>query len=160
MGLSDAPLLFNFEHESSENLTYIPMIVRFNLDRFGLRISLEQWQLLPLEDRRLLARFPADDDTAIEPNFDHALFEMLRTHANLEPSWFQPEEQPAWRTTDAVPDALAQQCALAGLPVPAVAQWQQLAPFRRYVLMKLSRKPTLNHDFVPAMREFGLTATH
>jgi len=26
--------------------------------------------------------------------------------------------------------------------------------------MKLSRKPTLNHDFVPAMREFGLTATH
>lgn len=60
MGLSDAPLLFDFELDSSENLTYIPMIVRFNLDRFGLRISLEQWQLLPLEDRKLLARFPAD----------------------------------------------------------------------------------------------------
>lgn len=41
MGLSDAPLLFDFELDSSENLTYIPMIVRFNLDRFGLRISLE-----------------------------------------------------------------------------------------------------------------------
>ena len=65
MGLSDAPLLFAFEHASSENFTYIPMIVRFNLDRFGLRISLEQWQLLPLEDRKLLARFPADEDTAI-----------------------------------------------------------------------------------------------
>ena len=82
MGLSDAPLLFAFEHASSENFTYIPMIVRFNLDRFGLRISLEQWQLLPLEDRKLLARFPADEDTAIGSNFDHALFEMLRTHAD------------------------------------------------------------------------------
>ncbi|MDI9681113.1 nitrate reductase associated protein, partial [Burkholderia cenocepacia] len=49
---------------------------------------------------------------------------------------------------------------LAGLPAPALAQWQRLAPFQRYVLVKLSRKPTLNHDFLPAMREFGLTATH
>ena len=48
-------------------------------------------------------------------------------------------------------------CARPVLP-PALAQWQQLAPFQRYVLMKLSRKPTLNHDFVPAMREFGLAA--
>ncbi|HDR9486172.1 MULTISPECIES: nitrate reductase associated protein [Burkholderia] len=160
MGLSDAPLLFNFEHDSSENLTYIPMIVRFNLDRFGLRISLEQWQLLPLEDRKLLARFPADEDTAIEPNFDHALFEMLRTHADLEPSWFQPDEQPTWRATDIVPESLVQQSALAGLMAPELAQWQRLAPFQRYVLVKLSRKPKLNHDFLPAMREFGLTATH
>ena len=37
MGLNEAPLLFNFEVESSENFTYIPMSVRFNLDRFGLR---------------------------------------------------------------------------------------------------------------------------
>ena len=85
---------------------------------------------------------------------------MLRTHADLEPSWFQPDEQPTWRATDTVPESLVQQSALAGLPAPALAQWQRLAPFQRYVLMKLSRKPTLNHDFVPAMREFGLTATH
>ncbi len=104
MGLNEAPLLFNFEVESSENFTYIPMSVRFNLDRFGLRITLEQWQLLPLEDRKLLARFPVEEDAEIEPNFDHALFEMLRTHANVEPEWFTPEEAPAWRRTDSVPD--------------------------------------------------------
>ena len=158
MGISDAPLLFDFELDSSENLTYIPMIVRFNLDRFGLRISLEQWQLLPLEDRKLLARFPADEAAEIEPNFDHALFEMLRTHAGLEPTWFEPDSSPAWRSTETVPDALVQQSALAGLPAPDLAQWRGLAPFQRYVLVKLSRKPKLNHDFLPAMREFGLTA--
>ncbi len=159
MGLSDAPLLFGFEVESSEDLTYIPMAVRFNLDRFGLRITLAQWQLLPYEDRRLLARFPVDEDTQIEPNFDHALFEMLRTHANVEPEWFSPEEAPAWRDLAAVPGGVAHQAALAGLAAPSVDAWSRLAPFQRYVLGKLSRKPESNHDFVPAMREFGLAAS-
>lgn len=156
MGLSEAPLLFGFEAKSSENLTFIPMVVRFNLDRFGLRISLAQWQMLPHEDRKLLARFPVDDDVAIEPNFDHALFEMLRTHANVEPEWFSPDEAPAWRRTDAIPDGVLAQAALANLPTPSAGQWAELDPFRRYVLAKLSRKPEANHDFVPAMREFGL----
>jgi len=155
MGLNEAPLLFNFEIESSENFTYIPMSVRFNLDRFGLRISLAQWQLLPLEDRKLLARFPVEEDVEIEPNFDHALFEMLRTHANVEPEWFTPDDAPAWRRTDSVPDGVAKQAQLAGLVAPAVAQWAELAPFKRYVLAKLSRKQEVNHDFVPAMKEFG-----
>lgn len=155
MGLNEAPLLFNFEVESSENFTFIPMSVRFNLDRFGLRISLAQWQSLPLEDRKLLARFPVEEDAEIEPNFDHALFEMLRTHANVEPEWFTPDEAPAWRRTDSVPADVTHQAGLAGLPTPDVAQWAKLAPFKRYVLAKLSRKPEANHDFVPAMKEFG-----
>ena len=155
MGLNEAPLLFNFEVQSSENFTYIPMSVRFNLDRFGLRITLAQWQMLPLEDRKLLARFPVEEDVEIEPNFDHALFEMLRTHANIEPEWFTPEDAPAWRSTDSVPDGVSKQAQLAGLVAPGVAQWAELAPFKRYVLAKLSRKQEINHDFVPAMKEFG-----
>ncbi|CAH2805350.1 MAG: NAD-dependent aldehyde dehydrogenase associated with FdhD [uncultured Paraburkholderia sp.] len=155
MGLNEAPLLFDFEVESSENFTFIPMCVRFNLDRFGLRISLEQWQMLPLEDRKLLARFPVDEDEEIEPNFDHALFEMLRTHANVEPEWFTPEESLAWRRTDSVPEGVVRQAQLAGLAAPGVARWAELATFKRYVLAKLSSKTEANHDFVPAMREFG-----
>ncbi|QBQ96684.1 nitrate reductase associated protein [Paraburkholderia pallida] len=158
MALNDAPLLFHYEVKSSEDLTFIPMCVRFNLDRFGLRISLAQWQLLPYEDRRLLARFPVDEDTEIEPNFDHALFEMLRTHANVEPEWFAPEEAPAWRDANTVPGGIANQAALANLREPAVDDWARLAPFQRYVLAKLARKPEANHDFVPAMQEFGLAA--
>ena len=157
MGLHETPLMFDFERVSSENLTYMPMSVRFNLDRFGLRISLAQWQMLPHADRVLLARFPVtDDDTAIEPNFDHALFEMMRTHANVEPEWFTPEPAPAWRNADAVPAGVIHQSEIAGVPAPAPARWAQLDPFKRYVLAKLSRKPEGNHDFLPAMREFGL----
>ena len=160
MGLSDAPLLFAFEHASSENFTYIPMIVRFNLDRFGLRISLEQWQLLPLEDRKLLARFPADEDTAIEP--------QLRSRAVRNAAYARgprPLVVPAGRAADLACHrhraGVARAAERAGRADGArAAQWQRLAPFQRYVLVKLSRKPKLNHDFLPAMREFGLTATH
>ena len=96
--------------------------------------------------------------TEIEPNFDHALFEMLRTHANVEPEWFEPEPAPAWRDANAVPPGIAHQAALASLSAPDVAAWARLAPFQRYVLAKLARKPESNHDFAPAMREFGLAA--
>ncbi|HWX12964.1 MAG TPA: nitrate reductase associated protein [Trinickia sp.] len=156
MGLLEAPLLFDFEVVSSEDFKFIPMSVRFNLDRFGLRISLAQWQLLPYADRVLLARFPVHDDAAIEPNFDHALFEMMHTHANVEPDWFTPDAEPPWSRIDAVPEGVMHQCSIAGLPVPTRETWAQLAPFKRYVLAKLSRKPEGNHDFVPAMKEFGL----
>lgn len=160
MGMLEEPFLFDFEVVSSEDFKFMPMSVRFNLDRFGLRISLAQWQMLPYVDRILLARFPVDDDDdkAIEPNFDHALFEMMRTHANAEPEWFTPDADPAWRNLDAVPDGVAHQCGIADLAVPTCERWAQLAPFQRYVLTKLSRKPEGNHDFRPAMHEFGLAA--
>ncbi|ALK31895.1 nitrate reductase associated protein [Burkholderia plantarii] len=162
MELSSQPLLFGFEVESSEDFTFIPMIVRFHLDRCALRISLDQWQRLPLEDRRLLARFPvvvgAREQDAAQPDFASALAQMLRTHAAGEAGRIEPETAPAWRDTATIPAALAAQCALAGLPAPDAAAWAALGPFERYVLAKLSRKPKLNHDFLPAMREFGLAA--
>ncbi|WP_116139341.1 nitrate reductase associated protein [Trinickia diaoshuihuensis] len=156
MGLLETPLLFDFELVSSENLTYMPMSVRFNLDRFGLRISLAQWQLLPHADRALLARFPVDEDAQIEPNFDHALFEMMRTHANVEPDWFTPEPDPAWRNAAAVPERLQAHSRAVGAAALGVERWAQLDPFKRYVLTKLTRKDEPSHDFLPAMREFGL----
>jgi len=156
MGLHDTPLLFDFELVSSEDLTYMPMSVRFNLDRFGLRISLAQWQLLPHADRALLARFPVDEDAQIEPNFDHALFEMMRTHANVEPEWFTPEQDPIWRATAAVPEGVLNHSRTVTGTAVTLERWAALDPFKRYVLTKLTRKPEASHDFVPAMREFGL----
>ncbi len=156
MPLLDTPLLLDFEVSSCENLTYIPLAVRYNLDRFGVRISLTQWQTLPHADRVLLACFPLDDDPQIERRFDQALAEMLRTHLNAEPSVQAPDVSPAWQRTDAVPDELLRQCSLAGVAPVSVARWATLPRFHRYVLIKLSRKPVANHDFVPAMKSFGL----
>jgi hypothetical protein len=157
MGLYDAARLFNFEVESSDNLRFIPLAVRFNLDRFGMRITLNQWQMLPHDDRVLLARFPVEDESEIEPNFDHAIEEMLRTHANVEPEKFTPESDPVWAHADAVPETVIRQSSLCGVSAPSLSQWAKLDRFQRFALAKLSRRTgELNHDFMPAMREFGL----
>jgi hypothetical protein len=158
MGLYDAARLFRFEIESSENLRFIPLAVRYNLDRFGRRISLDEWQMLPHDDRILLARFPVEDDLDVEPNFDLALDEMLRTHANVQPERFEPDTDPVWAHTDAVPESVIRQSSLCGVSAPSLSRWGELDAFRRYSLAKLSRKNEVNHDFLPAMREFGLTA--
>ena len=115
MGLYDAARLFKFEVESSENLRFIPLVVRYNLDRFGLRITLDQWQMLPYDDRVLLARFPVEADREIEPNFDRAVDEMLQTHANVEPEKFAPDADPVWAHADAVPETVIRQSSLAGV---------------------------------------------
>jgi hypothetical protein len=156
MALYDAPRLFRFEIESTENLRFIPLVVRFNLDRFGQRLSLDEWQRLPHEDRALLARFPVESDVEIAPNFDLALREMLRTHAGSEPESFSPETDPVWVHTDAVPESVIRQSSLCGVGAPSLDRWAALSAFQRYALAKLSRKNEVNHDFVAAMWEFGL----
>ena len=156
MALYDAPRLFQFEIESSENLRFIPLAVRFNLDRFGRRITLDQWQQLPLDDRELLARFPVEIDVEIEPNFDAALAEMLRTHADAVPETFEPEMDPIWIHTDVVPETVIRQSSLCGINSPSLGRWSELVPFQRYALAKLARKNEVNHDFAPAMHEFHL----
>ncbi|WP_175939430.1 nitrate reductase associated protein [Caballeronia sp. BCC1704] len=157
MGLYDTARLFGFEVESSDNLRFIPLSVRFNLDRFGMRITLDQWQMLPYDDRVLLARFPVEDEIELEKNFDLALEEMLKTHANAAPEKIERDADPVWAHADAVPEAVIRQSSLAGLSVPSLSRWAALDRFQRYALAKLSRNTDkLNHDFLPAMREFGL----
>ncbi len=156
-GLSDTPVMFGYEHASSQNLTFMPMIVRFHLDRIGARISLQQWQKLPLADRELLARFPAREDPELDKYFKQALLTMLGTHGDgaLEP--VEPgEASDAWRDTASVPAQLTEHCAQAGLPALSAAGWAALSPLQRYTLVKLTRRPKPNHDFVPAMEDFGL----
>jgi hypothetical protein len=157
MGLYDAARLFGFEVESSDNLRFIPLAVRFNLDRFGMRITLDQWQQLPYDDRVLLARFPLEDEAEVEEHFDLALAEMMKTHANTAPEKIDRDVDPVWAHADAVPETVIRQSSLCGVCAPSLSSWGRLERFQRYALAKLSRNTDkVNHDFLPAMREFGL----
>jgi len=154
-----SPQLFTFEIASSENFAYIPLSVRFHLDRTGLRISLDQWQRLPLDVRIVLASYPVEALPAaqtVPDAFAPALQEALLAHTGEQ---LESETPPSFLPGDDVAEVypgLAVQCDLAGLPPVALADWAVLSRFQRYALAKLSRKPRANHDFVPAMREFGL----
>jgi len=157
MGLYDAARLFGFEVESSDNLRFIPLAVRFNLDRFGMRITLDQWQHLPHDDRVLLSRFPVEDDVELEKHFDLALDEMMKTHVNAKPEQIARDPDPVWAHADAVPETVIRQSSLCGVSAPSLDRWGKLDRFQRYALAKLSRNTDkVNHDFLPAMHEFGL----
>ncbi len=182
MPLPDLPLLFDFEIVSSENLTYIPMCVRFNLDRCSLHLTLDQWQALPHVDRVALVQMPlalegahegAPDGSAPEAvaqaraaRFAAYLRERVSAtstvplEAQTELSDLSPSSTSsgaaAWAWPGAVPSAVLKQCELHGTPPLSDAAWSRIDPFQRYILVKLSRRATANHDFLPALREFCL----
>jgi hypothetical protein len=169
MPLPDQPLLFDFEIVSSENLTYIPMCVRFNLDRCGIRLTLAQWQALPHADRVALVQMPlalgSTPDGSVDPAagcFAARLHERVAASSATPLEFQTPSDtqagsvSPLWEQEDAVPQPVLRQCALHQVPLLGVAAWRGLDPLRRYVLLKLSRRDTPNHDFLPALHEFGL----
>lgn len=166
------PQLFAFEVPSSENLAFIPLSVRFHLDRNGLRISLSDWQSLPLEVRTRLASYRVEDegDEAEELIADIGTSEPSRNNeaftAELS-AWMvqyvghppDTETPPLTMPGDdiaTVPHGVIHQCTLAGIAPVVTNEWVRLSRFQRYALAKLSRKTSANHDFLPALREFGL----
>lgn len=190
------PQLFEFERISSENFAYIPLCVRFHLDRTGLRISLDEWQQLPLDDRIALSSYAVGDDAVdefVQSNVADVADEAYEADAieqarpfdasgasgagrSAHPAddfavqlgvWMQqynrrppvssapPTELPG-DAVDRIADGVLAQCEWAGLQPISLEDWQRLSRFQRYALAKLSRKPKANHDFVPAMQEFGL----
>lgn len=52
---------FPFEPDAARALTWLPLAVRYKLDRCALRVSLQAWQALPLRSRERLLACPAGD---------------------------------------------------------------------------------------------------
>jgi len=156
MPLRAHPLLFEFEILSSENLGFIPMCIRFNLDRCGIRITLAQWQALPHAERVEFTRYPLADSDAAAQTFAHALAARLAAADLGAPAAAADAPDLAWTRTTQVPAGLLQQYALHHLAPITEPVWGHLPEFQRYVLNKLSRRATANHDFLAALREFGL----
>ena len=159
---ANAPQLFAFEQPSCEDFTYIPLSVRFHLDQGGWRLSLAQWQAFPYSDRVALAAHPVPeapaDTLALSPAFDTSLA-ALAARDLREPVERMPPLQPMpGDDADVVPDTVQAQCGFAGVAPLRTSQWSALSRFQRYALAKLARKAKPNHDFLPALREFGLAA--
>jgi hypothetical protein len=50
--------VFEFEPEEARALQWLPLAVRFKLDQCGLKIGLQQWHALALDQRAALVRRP------------------------------------------------------------------------------------------------------
>ena len=149
------PFLFSFEAAQTEPLAFIPLGVRFFLDRCGARLSLAQWQALPESGRSTLAASePVSNDQSVQA-FDALLETLAREHA------IGPIERQAASVLDeiaprALPETVTSQAAQHGIEGPSPTAWSQLSVAQRYALTKLARKARRSDDFASAMREFGI----
>jgi len=116
---------FAFE-EPNPGLTLLPLAARRALDAAGIALSLEGWQALSLDERRLIAEAGAAAVVVVEK------VERLALRARPAPDRIGPRKDP-----DEVPLELAQSVG------PKIRDltlaWPALTPLERYALAKLSR---------------------
>ncbi len=114
---------FAFE-DPNPGLILLPLAARRALDVAGLKLSLEAWRSLPLEERRLLAAAGTGASVAVDA------VERVALRARPAPERIAPEPEPL----ELVPE-LAETERRAELE----RAWPSLTALERYALVKLAR---------------------
>ena len=150
----DHAQLFGFESELVTNLTYIPIAVRFKLDKCGIRLSLVQWNQLPESERRKLLKAPCANSVDIA-SYGQALRRLIKEVIGDDPQPTQITAAPAWEEVE-LPRQIADKARQMGIPAPSSEQWRGLTTLQRFALLKVSRPSGDSRNLAPALREFGL----
>jgi hypothetical protein len=151
---TDDARLFGFESEMEASLTYIPIAVRFKLDKCGIKLSLAQWNQLPESVRRKLLKAPCANGSEIS-RYGQALRRLISEVIGDDPQLMQIAATPAWEDLQ-LPSQIAIKALQLGIRTPSSEQWRGLTALQRFALLKLSRASSDNRNLVPALREFGL----
>jgi len=152
--MADTPTLFQFEQDFAATLHCVPMAVRLKLDTCGVKLSLAQWNQFDRAERQQLMDLPCDAPATIAIYRDY-LTALIEHHQSGPLKTLALDPQPPWAEAEAIPPAVQQRAEGLGHPL-TLAQWQGLTPLQRFALIKLSRPSHENHNFLPALQEFGL----
>jgi len=151
---ADEARLFGFESELEANLAYMPMAVRFKLDKCGIKLSLAEWQQLPEDRRRDLLRAPCGQAAAVA-NYRQRLRSLVTECTGSEPPNIPTAEHPPWADND-IPEQVTRAATAIGLGSLSPARWRALTALERFALVKLSRDGRDHRNLGPALREFAL----
>ncbi|MCC6553290.1 MAG: hypothetical protein IT372_09765 [Polyangiaceae bacterium] len=125
------PVVFAFEQpEIGPDLDLVPLAGRRALDHAGLKLSLEGWRSLRVEDRRAIAAAGAMDQVGT------AAVAALVAEASPPAAPMAPAPDPA---ADALPEGIGD----AALPI---AQWSRLRPIERFALAHTARRAMRRGD--------------
>jgi len=150
--------LFEFEQDGRYPLRRIPMIMRFNLDACGIRISLTAWITLSRDERESLVALPCVSDEE-KRAYRERLIALLAPHADNPDAVIEDVEidpAPAWANASVIPQAAIEGLTELALPVPTLEQWSTLSDLQRFALLKLTRSGHKNTNLLPALKEFAL----
>jgi hypothetical protein len=153
-GLADIEY-FNFEEDFvRENIRCIPMIVRFKMDRAGIKLRLAEWNKFSVEERIELARKSCTDKSE-ELEYNLYLSGLVKKYTGKEASPLLIDENPAWAATGKVPEILNEKLKDVCLDL-SEEQWKRLTNLQRFALLKLCKEEHENKNFPKAINEFRL----
>lgn len=154
--VTEEAAIFEFEKDFAGSLRCIPMIVRFKLDQCGIKLTLRQWAKFTREERGRLVDARCDTPGEVK-SYGEYLAGLIELRAKDPVRLVEVDSAPVWNDAASVPTRLLDWAANLGVRPPSVEQWARLTPLQRFALFKLTRPAHDNDNFIPAMREFGLT---
>jgi hypothetical protein len=146
--------LFNFEADFVESLRCIPMQVRFKLDTCGIKLKLAEWHKFSRAQRQLLVDMPCTIASEVQ-QYHQYLQDLIWECTGDSATPLAIDPHPAWEDAQHIPAEVQAKLQDVGAAL-SLAQWANLPPLKRFVLIKLSRSSHENGNFVPALKEFQL----
>ena len=146
---------FDFEEDFVEkNIRCIPMIVRFKMDKAGIKLKLAEWSKFSTEERIELAMKSCGEEEEAKLYNDH-LAGLIKRYTNKEATALTIDQHPGWADLNKVPDLLQEKLKEFGWFISA-DQWKELTNLQRFALLKLCKEGHENKNFPKALKEFGL----
>lgn len=146
--------LFQFELDFADTLHCVPIGVRLKLDTCGIKLSLAQWNRFDWAERQQLVERPCDGPETVATYRDYVAT-LVDQHQSGPLKTLAIDPHPAWLQAEVIPLAVQQRAEELGCSL-TLTHWQGFSPLQRFALIKLSRPSHENHNFLPALREFGL----
>ena len=146
---------FLFEEDFMENnIRCIPMIIRFKMDKAGIKLKLFEWKRFSTEEKILLANLKCNKDEETG-RYKKYLERLIKKHTGKEAKVLEVDGAPAWNKGDSLPGILKEKLIEFDWEL-SVEQWKSLTDLQRFALLKLCRPGHENKNFPKAMREFKL----
>ena len=147
-------VFFDFEADFVDSFRCIPMAVRMKLDTCGVKVKLAEWSHFTKQECERLVELPCEETAEISAYRDY-LHQLISIQTGHEPALLAIDPAPSWLDERQIPSSILVKASEDGVEI-TLAQWQHLTPLQRFALIKLTRSAHENHNFLPAMKEFGL----
>ena len=142
------------ENFVEENIRCIPMIVRFKMDKAGIKLKLAEWSKFTVEERVELATKGCCNDVEAKQYHDY-LSHLIASHTFKQATVLEIDKAPAWADVSVVPELVSDKLKRLGWSI-TVEQWHGLTHLQRFALLKLCKEGHEQKNLPKAMKEFKL----
>ncbi len=146
---------FEFEEDFvDEGIRCIPMIVRFKLDKAGIKLKLNEWAKFNVDEKVRLALLECNEEEEIK-NYNQFVSILILRYTNKEATVLPIDVNPAWSNKIKIPVEITEKAMEFNNSIKK-EQWSSLTELQRFALFKLCRSNHENKNLPIALKEFGL----